>query len=228
LEGSSYPPYWQQQPYYYGQQPPPRPPIDSRLLRPRAGWYAAAAVPLVLGLAAMALFIVLAVRTFPDEPRPFLAPGDTQLRLAKGKDQTIYRHTRGSGYLSSHDAPSCTVRRIPGGRGVRLGNAGSTTLSYGEDEYVTELHFEPPANGHYLIRCEAPPARHVPLAVGNRPRLAVFGATIVAAIASAGLGVLLAIGVAVLVAVLRSRHKRRLQDEVMASTSAPGGPAPGR
>jgi hypothetical protein len=214
LDGYQHPPYW---------QPQPRPPINSKLLRPRAGWYAAIAVPLVLGAAAMAVFVVLAVRAFPDEPKPFLAPGGPELHLEKGKDQTIYSHTRGSGYVSQ-GTPNCKVKRLPDGPVVRLRNAGPTTLTFGDDGYAAELHFEPPADGDYLIRCEAPPGRHEPLAVGNRPRLAVFGAMVVGAIVSAGLGVLLAVGSGVLVAVLRSRHKRRLQDELMTSPYAPGSP----
>jgi hypothetical protein len=217
LEGSPHQPYW---------QAPAKPPIDSKRLRPRSGWYAAIALPLVLGAGAMALFVVLAVHAFPDEPRPFLAPGGPELTLEKGEDQTIYRHVRGSGYPSPAGTPSCKVRGLPGLR-VPLRDAGSTTVTFGDDEYRTELHFEPPADGRYLVRCDAQLDRHVPLAVGKRPRIALFGAMVLGAIASAGVGVLLAVGAGVLVAVLRNRHKRRLQNEAMASTYPPGGPAPG-
>ena len=219
LEGAHHQPYW---------QPPAKPPIDSKRLRPRSGWYAAIALPLVLGAGAMAVFVVLAVHAFPDEPSSFLAPGGPRLDLDKAEDQTIYRHVRGSGYPSPAGTPSCTVRGLPDGPRVPLHDAGSTTLTFGDDEYRAGLHFEPPADGRYLVRCDARLDRHVPLAVGKRPRLAVFGAMVLGAIASGGLGVLLAVGAGVLVAVLRNRHKRRLQNEAMASTYPPGGPAPGR
>ena len=183
----------------------------------------------MLGGALLALFVVLAVHAFPDEPKPFLAPRTVRLTLETGKDQTIYRQTRGSGYVSLDETPSCNVRRAPNGAFLPLRrHSGSTTLGFGTDKYVAELHFEPPTDGVYVIRCGAPFGRRVPLAVGNRPHLGRFVVFLVAAIASGGLGTLLAAGVGVLVAVLRGRHKRRLQDEAMTSTYAPGGPAPGR
>jgi hypothetical protein len=200
------------------QYPPPtgwaKPRIDRSLLRPKAGWYAAAAIPAALGVAATAILVVLAVRAFPDEPRPFTAPARLQIRLEAGEGQTIYSHTKGAEVPSVSGTPSCTVRNLRSERLAPLRQAGNTTISVNENTYVTELDFEPPADGAYLIRCR--PAAGViaqPLALGKSPHLARFGLSIVAAIGSFVLGLLFCGGVIAFVAIRRHSHKRRLERE---------------
>jgi hypothetical protein len=221
---STWNPYGPQPPPY---QPPPqpwiRPDINSALLRPRAGWYAASVIPLLFAAGLIALFVVLAIDAFPNRPKEFVAPGTLVVRADGAQDQTIYRHTAGAIGGSVPGRPDCTVRSADGGPPLTLDPAGNTTVSFGADEYFTAWHFDPPGTGFYRVSCQSSsPPVHQPLAVGERPRLAHFGVLVAAAIVSGFLGVLLAVGVAVIVAVMRSRHKRRLQDEAMAAAQAPG------
>jgi hypothetical protein len=212
------PPQYPHQPYY-GHGPVPswaRPPIDKRLLRPRAWWYAVAAIPPLLGVGLAALFIVLAVRAFPGEPRPFTAPHTLIVRLDGGEDQTIWSQTRGTSVPSVDAPPSCVVRNRDSERSVAVSRAGNTTLTLNGNRYETQLNFTPPTDGTYSVACRpALGAGPQALALGERPHLARFGAYIVGAIAAFGLGVLLCGGAVALVAVLRHRHKRRLQEEAM-------------
>jgi hypothetical protein len=167
-----------------------------------------------LGVAAAAILVVLAVRAFPDEPRPFTAPAHFDLRLKAGEEQTIYRHTRGAEVPSLSTTPSCTVRNLRTERLVPLRQAGNTTIGVNQNTYVTELDFEPPADGAYLLRCQpAAGAISQPLAIGKSPHLARFGLRIVAAIGSFVLGLLFCGGVIAFVAIRRHSHKRRLERE---------------
>jgi hypothetical protein len=209
------PQYPQQPPYGYGSPPGwARPQIDRSRLRPKAWWYAAAAIPPAIGIGLAALFIVLAVHAFPDEPRPFVAPHTMILHLGKGEDQTIWRQTRGASDPSVNAPPSCVVRDEASGRPVPVTQAGSTTLTVNGNRYVTELNFSPPADAVYAVACRPAPGAEVQaLAIGKHPHLARFGAFVVGAIATFGLGLLLCAGAVALVAVLRHRHKRRLERE---------------
>jgi hypothetical protein len=190
------------------------PPIDSARLRPRSWWYATAAIPGLLGVAGLALCIVFAIDAFPGDPAPFTAPGSKVLRLDAGQEQTIYRHTRGAGVASQAGTPVCHVRNVRNEREVPLDRTGSTTYTINDDSYVSEYDFDPPTAGEYRVSCR--PTQDVagqPLAVGDRGNFGLFGGLIAGAIASFVLGLMLAGGVIALVAVLRHRHKRRLQQE---------------
>jgi hypothetical protein len=158
--------------------------------------------------------VVLAVHAFPDEPRPFVAPHTFDLRLQEGEDQTIWRHTRGASDPSADAPPSCTVRDRRNERTAPVTRAGNLTLTVGGSRYEAELNFSPPAEGLYSVSCRpAPGAQVQALAIGKRPHFARFGALVVGAIAGVGLGVLMCGGAIALVAVLRHRHKRRLERE---------------
>jgi hypothetical protein len=206
------------QPPPYGYSPPPgwaRPRIDRSLQRPKAWWYATAAIPLVLGVAGTALCIVLAVRAFPDEPRAFATLDPVRLDLKAGEDQTIYRQARG-GAPTLTATPSCTVRNELTERTVTVRRSGNTTLTFNGRRYESELDFDVPKDGVYRVACRPVVGPNPqPLAVGERPHLARFGALVVGAIASFGLGVLLTAGAIALVAVLRHSHKRRLEREAI-------------
>src|SRR2546421_157730 len=144
------------QPPSYGYGPPStpwaRPRIDSSLLRPKAWWYAAAAIPLVLAVAGAALCIVLAVRAFPHEPRAFVAPDPGRPDLKAGDDQTIYRQARG-GAPTLSATPSCAVRNVLTGRTVTVRRSGNTTLTFNGRRYEGELDFDVPTDGVYRVTC---------------------------------------------------------------------------
>jgi hypothetical protein len=203
-------------PYGYGQPPTgwAKPRIDRSLLRPKAGWYAAAAIPVALGVAATAIFVVLAVRAFPDRPKEFFAPGT--VTVDAGEDQTIYFHTRESFREPAADPerPECRVTWLEHDSPIRVRHAGKLTLTLGEDQYVAEFDFDVRQRGHYRVRCSQPPnVDGYPLAVGERAHLARFGLSIVAAIGSFVLGLLFCGGVIAFVAIRRHSHKRRLERE---------------
>jgi hypothetical protein len=109
------------------------------------------------------------------------------------------------------------VRNSNSERFVPVSRAGNTTLTVNGNRYETQLNFSPPSDGAYSVACRPALGADVQaLAIGKRPRFARLGALVVGAIAAVGLGVLLCGGAVALVAVLRHRHKRRLQDEEMA------------
>lgn len=200
----------------YGSAPPQqpyraRPPIDPSGLRPKAGWYALCALPFALGLAGAAIFAVLAVRAFPDEPRQFTAPGALVLRLDQAEPQTIYLHRRKGGPALA-GVPDCSVREARSERSVALRQAGNTTITLGSDSYESALDFDPPAGGSYRVSCR--PARGTELqslAVGERLGFGRLALRIVAAVGSFLLGGVLGAVVIAVVAVRRHRHKRRLE-----------------
>jgi hypothetical protein len=187
-----------------------KPRIDKSLLRPKAWWYATAAIPLVLGVTAMAIFVLLAVKTSPDEPRPFNTPGGPTFQLKGGQDQTIFRQSNVEPGVTG--PPDCTVRELGSERLVPLRASGDTRLTFGTDEYQAELDFTPPAAGFYRVDCRPlTRERREPLAVGKQPRIGLFVGLIFAAIGSIVLGILLGGGVVAFVTIRRHIHKRRLE-----------------
>jgi hypothetical protein len=192
-----------------------RPRIDGALLRPKAGWYALCALPIVLGVAAAAVFVVLAVRAFPDRPAAFTAPGGHELRLHRAEDQTIYLHSR-RGRPKLGGVPDCSVRNARTRRAVAVRQSGSATITIGNDRYEAAIDFDPPSAGAYRVSCA--PARGLPsqpLAVGERVRLGRFALVVVAAIGSFLVGLLLGGAVIAVVAIRRHSHKRRLEREAL-------------
>lgn len=211
-----------QQPYWA------KPRIDRSLLRPKAGWYALSVLPFVLGVAALATFIVLAVGAFPEEPTPFVAPGTHVLRLDHPEDQTIYRHSRTGGVAAVGGVPNCSVRNQRTERSVPVRQSGTTTLTLGADKYEAMIDFDPPSAGTYRVTCQPTAgAASQPLAVGERLRFGRFALLIGAAIVSFLLGGLLGAVVIAVVAVMRNSHKRRLERELSEARPppAPGGPS---
>ncbi len=209
-----------QQPQYF-QPPPQRPPIESSRLRPRPRWYWLSLLPFVIGLVAATLLGIATINAFPDEPDGFTAPGGPTERLEGGEDYTIFTREPEFGSSASPSAPDCDVVSLPGGDRVPLRDAGNTTLTFAGDEYKTQLHLTAPRSGRYEVSCDPQGAfGTTSLAFGERPNLGRFGLLLGSAIASIALGVLLAIVWAVVVALRRHRHKRRLQDEAMATGSA--------
>jgi hypothetical protein len=182
------------------------------VLRPKARWYWLSAIPFVLGLVAMTVFIVLAVKAFPGDPDEFTAPGGPTLTLEEGEKKTIYRQT--SGFGASTAEPRCRVVDAATERPLELDEAGSFTFTTGGDEYAAELHFEAPSAGSYEVDCAGPfGGSEQALAVGDRVSFGSFGLAIGGAIAAPLLGFLISVVMAIIVAVRRNRHKKRLQEE---------------
>lgn len=208
-----------QQPQYF-QPPPKRPPIESSRLRPRARWYWLSLLPLVIGLVGMAFLIVAAIDAFPEEPERFTAPGGPTERLEEGEDYTIFTSEPEFGTSASPPAPDCEVVSLPGGDRVSLRDAGNTTLTFDGDEFKTQLHLTAPRTGRYEVSCDPSGAfGGQNLAFGERPNLGRFAVIVGSGIASIALGVLLAAVIAIVVALRRHRHKRRLQDEAAAASA---------
>jgi hypothetical protein len=210
-----------------GQPPPPvgppppsgqPPPIDSSLLRPRARWYWLSALPFLVGLAAMTVFIVLAVKAFPGDPEDFNAPGGLSVILDKGEKKTIYRT---DDYGDAPGEPRCRVIGASERR-LELEDAGSLTITVDGDRYAAEYDFEAPTDGTYRIECLPQRGRDRQfLAVGDDVAFASFGLAIAGAIASPILGLLLSAVMAIVVAIRRSSHKSRLQAAARPGPTAP-------
>ena len=215
------PPPQPPQPQYY-QPAQKRPPIESSRLRPRARWYWLSLLPFVIGVVATTLLAIAAVNTFPDEPKAFRAPGTLTERLEGGKDYTIFTRRRDANFdFSDAPTPDCEVVSLPGGDRVELDDAGNVTITRDEWEYKTKLHLKAPRTGRYEVSCEPGPAFGATgLAFGERPNLGRFGVLLGSAIGSFVLALLLSGAIALIVAVRRHRHKRRLQDEAMGASAA--------
>lgn len=129
--------------------------------------------------------------------------------LSAGDERTIYagRPAR----ASFPPEPACQVAEVATGSTVPTTPASSFTLTLGDDEFRSLVHFEVDHDGRYRVSCSAHRARPVPMAVG--PRIGVvasigriFGAFAVG-VASLALS---AVTIAV-TAVKRNQHRRRLR-----------------
>jgi hypothetical protein len=130
-----------------------------------------------------------------------------------------------TGFSVPASALQCGVRGPAGPVAVK--RADDVTLTTGGDRYVSRYTFEANADGFYVVRCRSTletPSR-VPLAVGPHLGILQIVATVFGVIGAFGGGLLLAGGVAGLVAILRHRSKVRRQREGAGPGAAPPGPA---
>lgn len=209
-------PYWVPPP-----PPPPRPAIDPAVLRPRRLWYVVAGLVFVLGVAGAVLLFVVTLDTATRPLERFTAPGSVRVEVAAGKGRSIYVESpEGADSLDQSGIDrsdlDCTVTGESSGERPELDSPlGTFTITRGGTEYEAVLQFEVERGGSYEIGCRVlgAPGRAVPLAVG--PRVAVFGfiGRIFGIFASLFGGALIATLIAVLTAVLRHRHRRRLERE---------------
>jgi len=191
------------------------PQIDQRRLRPTRAWYWLASIPAVAGLILTAVFVVQIVGVFSVGLERLSVPGSVIVPLEGGDKRGIYVQTYGLGGalpgVTNTDL-ACTVGDAGSDRSVPVTRTpGAVTLTIGTAQYVERLRFEAPRDGRYAVMCSQPPG--VRSAVG--PRLSFFGpfVAIVGAILSPLIGLALSAAIAIVVAVWRSAHKKRLRAE---------------
>ena len=150
---------------------------------PRRVWYVLAAALLLTATVGGSLGIVAAVRGADIAPEAFTAPGTLTVRAEADTAYVIYLHTRGSP-LGAVDpgavdpaALRCDVTRLEDEAAVEVRQPpGRTTLTVGEDEYVSRLGFVAEHPGPHAVTCAVADERQTPLAVGrHRAVFALFG-----------------------------------------------------
>ncbi len=147
---------------------------------PRRVWYVLAAALLLAATVGGGLGVVAAVRGADVAPEGFTAPGTLTVRAEADTPYVIYLHTRGSP-LGAVDPGAvdpavlrCEVTRVEDEAAVEVRTlSGRTTLTVGEDEYVSRLGFVAERAGPHAVTCAVDHQRQTPLAVGRH--LAVFG-----------------------------------------------------
>jgi hypothetical protein len=208
------------------QQPlrPPPPYISPSRLRPGQAWYWVAGAVGVLGVAASVVLFVSFFSSLVDDLTGALtqlrAPGQVTIELEPGAERTIYRQERENGAPIPNAAgrdPACSVTLVGGGR-VELGdNEFGWTLKRNGDRYEALYDFRVAEGGSYRVACNTKDDNlaAIPLAIGETIGLwdlikkgggalaLFFGAIVIAA------------AIAIVTAVTRDSHKRRLQHEAM-------------
>lgn len=222
-----YPPQYPQHPY----QPPPQwqppPPVDPAQLRPSRLWYWLSPIPGIVGIVVAVLFIVMLVNRIGADLDRFTTSSPRVVHLEKGDERGIYVQVAGGRVAGTSSAiAGCTVRQQSSERIVPLREpSGTFTLTVNGKSYRELYHFRPSSTGNYSVSCEGPEG--APLAVGPHFGFKGLVVPIVGAILSFLVGIALSIVIAVVTAVRRSNHKRRLQYE-MAQRQAGYPPAPPR
>ena len=204
---------------------PPRPSIDSSLIRPRRLWYWVAGAVFVAGAAVAVVLSVATFRSVTGDITQFSTPNEVTVDLEPGDRRTIYVQTLmdGSETVVGSSPPTSDelVCRVVGPTGPTEVSdiTGSFTLTRGDDEYQALLRFEARSSGAHRVSCRErrPETEHgipgEPLAIGPYVGVSGFIGSIFGIFASFLGGALLAILIAVLTAVLRHRHRRRLEHE---------------
>jgi hypothetical protein len=201
----------------------PPPYIPASQLRPSQAWYWVAGA---VGVLAVGLSVVLFISFFSslvDEltgPLTHLrAPGQVSLELEAGAERTIYRQERESGSPvrgGSGPDPRCTVTGADGGR-VEVGDSFEWTLTRSGDTYEAMYDFTAAQSGTYRVACEASDRVRgpVPLAIGESIGLWDLFKKAGAALAVFFGGLIAAAVIAIVTAVMRDNHKKRLQREAL-------------
>lgn len=195
---------------------PPPPYVDPSLLQPSRAWYWVAGVVGVVSAAiAVALFVNAAGSLVDDLTGPlteFDSPGSATIVLESDAERTIYRQLRDDSVVirgASAARPACTVTSPDGSR-VELRNPFEWTLDRGEDRYEALYAFKATQAGGYRVACSGD---EVPLAVGEHLGLLALLGGIAAALAALFVGVGAAIAIALVTAIRRDSHKRKLQHQ---------------
>ncbi|GGV65972.1 hypothetical protein GCM10010277_73450 [Streptomyces longisporoflavus] len=196
-------------------QPSPLPRISANELRPRRHWYAtAAAIAIVLSV----LGIAIGVHRFSnaidavDTGNQF-ADGDTlTLRLDPGHQKAIWIRDRGP---SSDQACGITGPGEPG-----LADPGIDVFLTREETWNPLYTIDVPQTGKYTITCTSQgPSRY---AIGDPGGFVTFGGWLMVAVLLPVLGVSIGATIALVTALRRRSHRKRL----LAERQAPGGGHP--
>jgi hypothetical protein len=151
------------------------------------------------------------------------APGEVTVELAAGDERTIYRQVGvpGAGAISASDEPDCEVTG-PGGGRIEVGDAFDWTLTRDGDRYRALYDFDASASGGYRVSCGAArgASGRTPLVVGEQISLFGILGRMGAALAVFFGGGGIAVAIAIVTAVMRDGHKRRLQQQAIQGRAA--------
>lgn len=219
---------------------PPPPYIPSSQLRPSRTWFwVAGAIGVICAALSVVLFISFFSSLVDDLTGPlteFRAPGRVTVELEAGAERTIYRQQRDDGRpIPGADgrAPTCTVTRADGGLVDVNDTLFPWTLKRNSDRYEALYNFTASEAGSYEVACdprdENLPA--LPLAVGESIGFWDLITKGAGALALFFGGLIVAGAIAIITAVMRDNHKKRLQREAMqrpveAPRAAPPPPPP--
>jgi hypothetical protein len=190
--------------------------VDPALIRPRRLWYWVGGV---LGATGIGASVVLGIGLIDDvdsltgELTRLETPGQATLTLDSGAERTIYQQTRGvSGPIDS--PPDAAIACVVGKGATRadVEDTGGFTLKRGSERYESVLKFKVDESGRYTVLCKdsAGSKRHIPLAIGRTVGLFGFVGRIFATLGAFFGGIIVAAGVATVVAIMRADNKRRL------------------
>ena len=210
---------------------PPPPYIPGSQLKPSQAWYwVAGAVGVICAGFSVVLFIGFFSSLVDDLTGPLTelrAPGEVSVQLEEGADRTIYRKVRESGTPVSPSAPDpdCAVTG-PDGGSVEVGDTFEWTLKRSGDRYEALQDFSAAEAGTYRVACRlSDAARQVPLAIGESIAFWDLIKKGGGALALFFGGLIIAGTIAIVTAVMRDNHKKRLQREALErSGQAPHAP----
>ncbi|MEU2928389.1 serine/arginine repetitive matrix protein 2 [Streptomyces sp. NPDC007251] len=206
----------------YGGPPPVPPSIPAKDLRPRRLWYAVAAVVgLVLvgaGIASIAVTVVDSVNSV-DTARSFPSGESRTFRFAEGKTKAIYVSQSGQGHVDC---------RIPGMASGSMTQPSSTfRVTAGSRTWERVFEVRPGSSGDYTLTCTSD--QPADFALGDKPQVGNVVGGILAGIGCFIAGFFGAAAIAVVTAVRRSRHRKRLTTMWTPAPQwgpPPSGPAP--
>ncbi|MGW5457080.1 serine/arginine repetitive matrix protein 2 [Streptomyces sp. NPDC003996] len=188
----------------YGGPPPPPPSIPARDLRPRRIWYVVAGL-LGLVLAGVGVaFIVVTVKDTVDsiDTAHSFSSGDSRtFHFVRGKTKAIYVSQPGPGHV---------VCRIPDmGSGSMTQPSSTFRITVGSRIWDRVLEVHPGSTGDYTLTCTSA-ALPAEFALGDKPRVGATIGSIAAGIVCFLAALAVSATIAVVTAVRRGRHRRRL------------------
>jgi hypothetical protein len=198
-------------------QPLPQSAVPAQELRPRRYWFAVAgliaAVGALAGVGLFALGVAGAVDDFKRPDQRFRAGEPVTVPVVAATDKIIWIDDAGDG--STILGPACTVTPVDGGT-ARIESIGMS-LSYATEEAAWRglYRLNAERDGQYQVTCEASGAAGAAqLAVGDPPRIKGFagklGGGLVALFGLPCLGLVVGGVLALVVALRRSEHRKRL------------------
>ena len=175
------------------------------------------------GVAGAVLLVVVTLRSATGDLTHLTTPGSASVELETGDSRTVYVQTLVDGRGRARDASAtdfdCRVMG-PDGAAEVSGTSGSFTLTRGDDEYEAALKFSAAGSGPHRVTC-----RHrggedpIPLAIGPHVEVLGFVGGIFGIFVSFFGGLVIAGLIIALTALLRHRHRQRLQREAAGSPS---------
>ena len=196
-------------------------------------WVAGAVGVICTGLSVV-LFISFFSSLVDDLTGPlteFRAPGEVTLELDADAERTIYRQERDDGRpipAANGREPACRITRGGGGVVELNDTLFPWTLKRNGDRYEALYGFTAPDDGSYRVACNpnGNAGEPVPLAIGESIGFWDLIKKGAGALALFFGGLIVAGAIAIVTAVMRDSHKRRLQREARERAAEAPPPTP--